>query len=717
MPIVQSALDALLRPRSIAIVGVSRDTGRQTSINGSAVLESLLRFGYRGRIDLVHPQASEIGGRRAYPSIAALPDAPDLIVIALSAEQIPDAVEAAGARGIRAAVVMAAGFSELGEGAGTRLEEELRQAAARHGVRICGPNGLGYINVAAGVCAGYFPCLASVTPKAGGLGIITHSGAVGNSLLARAIDRGVGTSLVISAGNETNVGLADYVGDLVDDVQTRAISIYMEGVTDGPGLRKALERATAAGKQVVIYKVGKSPAGAKAALSHTAKVAGEPALYGGLFRQLGVVEATRLDDLIEIPMLFLKAAGSGERIPHNIGVVTISGGLGAIVADHFAAEGFALNELGKPTQARLSALPLKFGSVVNPVDTTAAIQRTEGTLADILAIVADDPGIDALVFPNASRFPQRALDLANLMADTAERMDKPLLSVWYAGTDNNPAMARLHASPRVACYDDPAAAARALAALRQSRGFAARGGAGVPAAPPGARVRAMQIAGADGVLSEPEGKAILAAYGIPVPREAIATTATEAAERAASIGFPVAMKIVSAAIPHKAALGGVRLNLASAAEVESAYQAMMRAVSRNAPAARLDGVLISEMVSIRCELIAGATVDPHLGPAFLVGMGGGEVERLRDVAMGLLPVTTGDCARMLGELADARVRLLDPGARDALVDAIARVAAMAHDLVGAMVELDVNPLVLAAGDRVLALDVMMNFAGAAEKAT
>ncbi|MBL8386520.1 MAG: acetate--CoA ligase family protein, partial [Burkholderiales bacterium] len=567
MPADPAPLDRLLRPRSIAIVGVSRDSGRQTTINGSAVLDSLLRFGYRGRIDLVHPEAKEIAGRPAYPTIAALPEVPDLLVIALPADRIPATVEAAGARGIRAAVVMAAGFSELGEGDGARLEDELRQAAARHGVRVCGPNGLGYINVAAGVCAGYFPCLASVIPEAGGLGIITHSGAVGNSLLARAIDRGVGTSLVISAGNETNVALADYVDDLVDDAHTRAIAIYMEGVVDGRALRQALARATAAGKQVVVYKVGKSPAGARAALSHTAKLAGEPALYGGLFRQLGVVEAARLDDLIEIPMLFLKTAPSPRPAPRNIGVVTISGGLGAIVADHFAAEGFALPALGEHTRRRLLSLPLKFGSVANPVDTTAAIQRTESTLADILTIVAEDPDVDALVFPNASRFPQRALDVANLMADTAARIDKPLVSVWYAGADNHPAMARLHQSARVACYDDPAAAARALAGLRLSQGSAARARGGLPAPPPGARARALQIAGPGGSLSEPRAKAILAAYGIAVPREATARSGAEAAACAASIGFPVAMKIVSAAIPHKARVGGVCLNLGSAAEV------------------------------------------------------------------------------------------------------------------------------------------------------
>ena len=702
-----AALLPLLRPKSIAIVGVSRDQGRQTTINGSAVLESLARFSYAGRIDLVHPEASEIGGRRVFPTITALPETPDLIVMSLAAARIPAAIAESGEKGIRGAVVMSAGFSELGEGEGANLERDMKDAATLHGVRICGPNGLGYINVPDSIYAGYFPCLGTAAPKAGALSIITHSGAVGNSLLARAIDRGIGMSFVVSAGNEANVTLADYIDFMIGDPQTRVISIYMEGVVDGARLRESLERAAAAGKAVVIYKVGKSAAGAKAALSHTAKVAGEPALYRGMFRQLGVIEATRLDDLIELPMMLIKAGTRTTSIPKNVGVVTISGGLGAIMADHLSAEGFSLPELSASTQAKLAALPLKFGSTVNPVDTTAAIQRTESTLADIICIVAADPGIDVVAFPNASRFPQRALDVAGIMAATAERLDKPLVSIWYAGPDNDPAMKLLHDSKSVACFDDPAACARALAALRDFRRIAAR----KPEAPlvpvPGARKAISAIAA--GVLSEPAGKAVLQAYGVPVPRESTAASAREAVEQAASIGFPVAMKIVSADVPHKAKVGGVRLGLVSAAEVAGAYEEMLATVASNAPEAKLEGVLISEMVEIEAELIVGAYSDPHFGPVLVAGLGGSQVEALRDVAMCLLPATLADCRRMVDDLQDRRIRLLGEADKDTLVCVIGRIAAMAWDLQPALVELDVNPVALTRRRSVVALDAMMSF--------
>ena len=702
-------LDALLRPQSIAIIGVSRDQGKQTTINGSAVLESLTRFHYPGRIDLIHPEATEIAGKQVFPSISALTQTPDLIVIALASAQIPDIIAECGAKGIRGAVVMSAGFSELGAGDGALLEQQMKDAAARYGVRICGPNGLGYINVADGIFAGYFPSLTTAAPKPGGLSIITHSGAIGNSLVARAIDRGVGMGFVVSAGNEANVTLADYIHYMIDDPATRVISLYMEGVTDGMKLRSALERAAAAHKPVVIYKVGKSAAGAKAALSHTAKVAGEHALYRGMFRQLGVIEATRLDDLIEIPMLLLKCTNKGQRPPRNIGVVTISGGLGAIMADHFSAEGFALPELAASTQAALAGLPLKFGSTANPVDTTAAIQRTESTLTDIISMVASDPAIDALVFPNASRFPQRALDVANIMSASAEQIGKPLLSVWYAGSDNDPAMRLLHDSHAVPCFDDPAACARALAALRDFRLFTERTPDVTLSPPDTARERATASVAMTGLLSEPAGKSILQCYGVPLPQEAVAVNADDAAACAAKIGFPVALKIVSAGIPHKAQAGGVALGLGSAAAVRIAYNEMMTAVAHHAPGAKIEGVLVSEMVGVDLELIVGAYTDPHLGPALLVGMGGSQVEQLRDTAMCLLPATRDDCERVLDAIEDRRVKLLKPAARAALVDVIGRIAAMVHDLQPALWELDVNPVALTKTGNVVALDAMMTF--------
>lgn len=707
------ALDALLKPKSIAIVGVSRDPSRQTSINGSAVLESLTRFGYPGRIDLIHPEAREMGGRVLFPSIAALTESPDLIVLSLAAAAIPQAIEEAGARGIRGAVVMSAGFSELGAGEGTLLEAQMKTAAARHSLRICGPNGLGYINVPGGIYAGYYPCLGTAAPKPGGLAIVTHSGAVGNSLLARAVDRGVGFSYVVSAGNETNVTLADYIDFLVDDANTRVIALYMEGVVDGLPLRRALERAAGANKPVVIYKVGKSAAGATAALSHTAKVAGEPLLYRGLFRQLGVIEAQCLDDLVEIPMLLLKSARHAAITPKAIGVVTISGGLGAIMADHFSAEGFALPVLAASTQAALSRLPLKFGSVANPVDTTAAIQRTERTLADIIRAVAGDPGIDAVVFPNASRFSQRAVDVAHIMRDTAERIDKPLLSVWYAGSDNDAAMKLLHDSDEVACYDDPSACARALAALRDVRQFANRKCATPVAPPPGAKNAARAIVTKAGLLSEPEAKEVLRHYGVKLPRESVARDAAHAVELAEWIGFPVALKVVSPTLAHKARAGGVQLGIQSADAVRSACAQIFADVARLAPDVVIEGILVSEMVVIKSEFLAGSYRDAHLGPVFVVGIGGGQVEAIRDVAMRLLPVTADDCRSALDELQDRSARLLDSAEKDALVSAFAQIAAMAWDLGPVLSELDVNPVALSSTGKAVALDVMMALAGAA----
>lgn len=706
-------LDPLLRPRSIALLGVSREPSAQPTMSGSTILQSLQRLGFEGRIDLVHPGGGTLRGLPAAPSIGALPQPADLLLLALPAAAVPPLVMQAGQRGIRAAVVLSAGFAEQADDEGTRLGRELEQAAAAHGLPICGPNGLGYLNVWDRVLAGYFPCLlGEQRPLPGGLSVVTQSGAIGNSLLARAMDRRIGTSFVISAGNETNVSVADYVDFLVADPKTEVIAIYLEGVVDGARLRRSLQRAVAAGKPVVVYKVGKSAFGARAALSHTAKVAGEPALYRGLFRQLGVIEAQHLDELIEVPMLLLKAGPRAPRPPRGIGIVSISGGLGAIMADHFAAEGFTLPELSAATQARLAALPLKLGSTLNPVDTTAAIQRSEETLADILKIVADDERIDALVFPNAARFPGPALNVATLMARTAAQLPKPLLSVWYAGHENDAAMARLHDSAEVPCFDDPAACACALAALREVRQHAAVEQTPV-AAPPGAAARAaVLLRGYSGVLDEAQGKQLLAAYGVALLPERHAADAAAAGRAAAELGLPVAMKVLSADIPHKARAGGVALGLASPQAVAQAWAAMMDRVRRHAPAARIDGVLVSPMAAIELELLAGAYRDPQFGPVLVVGIGGAQVESRPDVAMRLLPVGEADCRAAIGELQDRRVALLDDERKTVLAAAVARIAALAWDLRERVAEIDVNPLALTARGEALALDALVRLADA-----
>ncbi len=702
-------LDRLLNPGSIAIVGVSRDGAVPGRMGGSAVLDSLVRGDYSGRLHLVHPDAAEIGGRPVWPSIAALPETPDLVVASLPAARIPELVAECGARGVGAAVVMSAGFSELGTAQAIALERQLRRVANDTGVRLCGPNGLGFINVPDHVFCGYFPCLSGVAPTEGGLSVITHSGAVGNSLLARAIDRGVGIGHIISSGNETNVSLADYVDHLVDDERVRVVSIYMEGATDGLALRRAFQRAADAGKPVVVYKIGRSEAGAAAALSHTAKVAGRHALYRGLFRQMGVIEASCLDDLIDIPALLIKSGDRGADNPlRNVAVVSISGGLGAIAAEHLALEGFALPALAEPTRARLVELPIAYGSLANPVDTTAAIHRSENSFGDVVRIVAEDPGIDAVVVPNASRFPHAALNTASMLRDVGGTLSKPLLSLWYAGRDNEAAIDLLHRSEAVACYDDPGTCARALAALRDHRAFreARQRHADVEMAQPR---EATQETVHRGTLNEPEGKRLLQAWGVAVPRERWVRDAEAAEAAAAEIGFPVALKIVSRDVLHKASAGGVRLALRSAAEVRDAWQQMLADVAGHAPGARIDGALVSEMVPIAAELLVGFYRDETFGPALVVGLSGAMVESLNAVGTCPLPLGRADCERLIDEIPDRVVASRLQPVRAALVDAVARIAAMATCAGPALRELDVNPLVITTAGAVVALDAVMRF--------
>lgn len=709
--IARAALDRLLDPRSIAIVGVSREGAVAGKMGGSAVLDSLLRGGYRGRLHLVHPDAPEIDGRQSWPSVSALPEIPDLVVASLPATRIPDLAAECGARGAGAMVIISAGFSELGTVQGRNLEAELRRIANSSGMKLCGPNGLGFVNALDGVYCGYFPCLSETLPVAGGLSVITHSGAVGNSILARAIDRGVGIGHVISSGNETNVSLADYLDHLVDDARVRVISLYMEGASDGPALRRAFERAADAGKPVVVYKIGRSEAGAAAALSHTAKVAGRHALYRGLFRQMGVIEAHCLDDLIDIPSLFLKVGERSANTPlQHVAVVSISGGLGAIAAEHLALEGFTLPALAAETRIQLETLPIAYGSLANPIDTTAAIHRAENSFAEVVRIVAGDPGIDAVIVPNASRFPHAALNTATMLRDVGQDLAKPLLSLWYAGLDNQPAVDLLHRSASVACYDDPGTCARALAALRDYRVFRAkRARAAAIEAAPAAEALAARAAVRPGVLNEPEGKRLLQVWGVPVPRDNWVHDADAAVAAAVAIGFPVALKIVSRDVLHKAKAGGVRLALGNEQEVRDAWHRMQADVARRAPGATIDGALVSEMVPIAAELLVGFYRDETFGPALVVGLGGSMVEELDTVGTCPLPLSHADCEQLIDGISDRSVASKVRPMRSALVELVARVAAMASSAGPTLRELDINPLVVTSAGQILALDAVMSF--------
>jgi acyl-CoA synthetase (NDP forming) len=459
-------LRALLDPSSIAIVGASADF---TRINGRP-LRFLLRYGYGGKVFPINPRYREIAGLRCFPSLEALPETPDLALIGLSAQAAPEALEACGRRGIRAAVVFSGGFGEIG-GEGAALQERLVEIAERSGMALCGPNCLGFVNFRLAAACSFTATFDTVGLTPGRIAFVSQSGALGAYVYALARERGLGFSYYISSGNEAVIDFARYVEFLVDKPDTDVILGYLESARDGPALLAAAERALRAGKLLVMLKVGRSRAGARAARSHTGALAGSDRVYDAAFRQHGIIRAETIEGMLDIA--YLATVG---RVPDGPGVAvsSISGGAGVILADEIERAGLRLAELGPETRRALAALIPPFGSTENPVDTTAQPLNDPTILRGCLAALAKDPAVDTVI-PFHGPLAEYADTLVEALAGVASEGRSLVLANWLLA----PPTARRALEERgVPVFDDPARAVRALGALvgwRRRRDRAAAG--------------------------------------------------------------------------------------------------------------------------------------------------------------------------------------------------------------------------------------------------
>jgi acetyltransferase len=665
------------------------------------VLRELHTGGFAGPVYPIHPSAESFDEIPAYASLDQLPTVPDLLAISRPAETVPALATEAAQRGTKALVILSAGFGELATEQGLALDRKLRAVAEEYGVAICGPNSLGLVNVHSGAYISNFAPFEQRPADKGGLALVSHSGALAGSIIALALDRGVGLSYVISSGNELSVSTANYIRYLTRDDKVTALALYLEGAHDGRALIEAVAEATAAGKPVIALKVGDSPSGARAALSHTAKIAGEQNLYRAALEQAGATVARSLDDLVHLPMYLENIAPEEALIPpRRAAIISLSGGLGGVVADEFSRAGLEVPELMAETRRALDELHLPLGGTTNPVDTAGALQRGADAFGDIAAIVASDPGIDVvtLVFP--SRYVETARQSPDVVCAIRARLSKPLVVIWVAGSENAAAIADLR-SRGVACFESPTACATALTAAaahvthqqQEHRLITA------PAL----------TTDATGWLSEPATKALLGGFDIDIAREGLATSADEAVKLAGEFGYPVALKVASPDIVHKAAAGGVQLGIGDAEELRLAFARMLDMLGRTSPQANIDGLLVSEMVGIQSEYIIGSYVDDTFGPVLAFGKGGSRVEQESKPQLRLLPMTTADCATVvdqaLAELGESPGETTVAGLR-AAVDGVARFVAAAGDC---LLELDVNPIVVSTAGRVLALDAVAHF--------
>ncbi|MDM0042889.1 acetate--CoA ligase family protein [Variovorax dokdonensis] len=694
---VGHGLEALFAPRSIAIVGASDDV---TKIGGRP-LQFLLKYGYTGAIYPINRKAGQVQSIAAYASVAQTPEAPELAVIAVPPAAALDAVKECAARGVRAAVILSAGFSEMGE-EGSRLQTLIGQVAKGSGMRIVGPNCLGAIGVPQKSIATFSVALESSFPDAGSVGIVSQSGNLGSFTLRLASERGLGISRMLTTGNECDVDIADAIASLAQDPGTSVILCCMETCRNGDKLRQAMALARDAGKPLVVLKVGVSEAGSAAAASHTGALACSDAVFDAVLRQGGAIRVPSIEQLLEVGHA-LSVVESG-RVPrgNKVAILTASGGFGVLLADAASAQGLALPRLAQRTQERvLSIVP--FASPANPVDMTAQVSSKPEVLAQVLAAVAEDETCDALILQSANAFFVPRLREVFLSALTQVAREHPARLILLCARAPQDVRAQLNAMgfPVVEGID---AACATLAALVRFGAREAR-----PAALP---TEAAQALSPDAFATEAGAKQVLARAGVPVLQEVVARSREQALAAARDIGFPLVLKIVSPDIAHKTEVGGVVVGVRSEGQLIDEYESLLARVAQKAPQARIDGVLVAQMVQGGTELILGSKRDPVFGPMVMVGLGGIHAEIMKDVALQPAPV---DEAQALAMLRSLKAFALLDGARGrpkADVQAAARAVAALSRFASAqerhVAEIDVNPLVvLDAGQGAYALDALL----------
>jgi acyl-CoA synthetase (NDP forming) len=601
-------------------------------------------------------------------------------------------------------VILTAGFSEMGE-AGSRLQDAIGRVAKTSGMRIVGPNCLGSIGVAEKSIATFSVALESSFPTAGHVGIVSQSGNLGSYTMRLAVERGIGISRLLTTGNECDVDIADAIASLAADPATSVILCCMETCRDAGKLVRAMAMARAAGKALVVLKVGVSEAGSAAAASHTGALAGSDAVFDVVLRNGGAIRVASIEQLLEVGHAI--AVVGATRIPQGkrTALVTASGGFGVLMADAASAQGLALPKLSARTQQRIvSALP--FAAPANPVDMTAQVSSRPELLVQVLSAVAEDPACDAMILQSAYALQLPRLRDVYLAALEQVRKEHPTRTILLCCKAPRDVMARLDqlGIPAVETID---AACTTLAALVR---LGTRGDQALP--PPPGEGRGGNALPEEAFANEASAKAALARAGLPVLKEVTATSRDAALAAAREIGFPVVLKIVSPDIAHKTEVGGVVVGVRSEAQLRDEYDSLLARVAQKAPQARIAGVLVAQMAQGGTELILGTKKDPVFGTVVMVGLGGIFAEVFQDVALQMAPVTERQAMAMLRSLKS--FPLLD-GARgrpraDVAVAAraVAALSQFAARHADAVAEIDINPLVvLDEGKGAFALDALL----------
>ena len=675
----RAPLDRLFRPESVALIGASTDPGK---ISGRP-LHFLVKHGFAGDIWPVNPNTDTIEGIDCYPDIQSLPGPPDVAMVLVGAAQAVASLRALSEMGTGVAIVLAGGFAEIGED-GMRRQSALIDAAG--GMRVLGPNTIGLLNMTDGITLSASGALDVEDRYRGGVAVVSQSGGILGSLLSRAAAQGVGLSHLIATGNEADIDVGDAVAFLAGDDATRVIALYLETIRNPDQFRRAAADAAEAGKKLVIYKVGRSDAGARSAASHTGALAGEDRMFDALFRQVGAIRVDRYSDLIDISAGLAAAPKlSGNRIA----ILTHTGGAAGLVADICGAAGFDIPAPGPETVRRLTTLLQDDGFAPdrNPVDLTLAGLDPEVTYQAIVAL-SESGEFDALIPIVGSS----SVGRPHLVADPVIRaMETVRIPVMVYCSPAAPEIVRRLNATSVPAFDSPEACASVLSALREA------------AAEPPAHIHARKHSETEippalrdltGPLNEAEAKQLFSAFGINSVRETVVTSPADAPAAAQKLGERVVVKILSRALLHKTEAGGIRLNVRP--EAAATACAEIAAAADIASHKDREGFLIQEQITGATEMILGYRRDPTLGPAILLGAGGTLAEIYGDTAVRLLPIRAEDVDGMINGLKIAPLLRGYRGQSSAdieeLIEIVMKFAHMCSVLGDRLQEAEINPL-------------------------
>ena len=675
------ALSTILAPRSVAIVGASDNANKI----GGIPLDYHKRLGFAGAIYPVNPKGGQIQGLPAYPTLSAIGKPIDVAIVAVPSELVPSALDDAIAAGVHGVVLFTSGYAEISTD-GALAQSRLADRARSAGVRLFGPNCLGFMNIRSGAYATFSPALKAGLVQPGHIGLVSQSGAFGAYAYALARERGIGLSHWITTGNEADLDFADCVEWLAHDPNTQVIMGYMEGCRDGFKLRRALAAAHAAKKPVVIVKVGRTAVGAQAAASHTAALAGDDAVYDAVLREYGVHRARDVAEFFGIA-----ASASIATLPpdRSIGLFTLSGGVGVLMADEAHDSGLDVRPMPQQAQDTIRSW-VPFAGPANPVDITgqvtndtSLIERTARLMLDVghygswvgfLAAAGTSPAFwpvaESLVRNLRRDYPAKLLALSTLLSTERRQVIESMGCLVFS---------------------EPAEAVRTMAALAAFAEAFARTDVHPPQRPDATRPLP------PGAQSEPQALATLAGAGIAVGAHQVVASAADAQAACVNMALPVVLKIVSKDILHKSDIGGVALGLRDTDAVGAAFDTMLATVRRNAPDAHIDGVLVAPMVTGGVECILGARRDPVFGAMVVFGLGGVFVELLGDVAVHSAPVTRAQALEMIrsvkgfGLLGGARGR--PPVDLEFLADNLVALSQLAVAAGDTLDSIDINPFI------------------------